>query len=279
MTSRCLRFAAVVFVSSALPYAQTRPDFPDQEKAISAELGKIRSLPDAEWTKAVAQIARQVQQLPQGPGKHSLIGRFGNLVTEGDAGHETLQIVAAAMADVLQESPDPQLEGTLARLARYEHVDVSLHTPGYREALAKLDANDRQRQQTDFTLSDLSGRQWSLKTLRGKVVLINFWATWCPPCRKEMPDLQALYERFRPKGLVILAISDEEIATVQPFIRERKYTYPVLVDPGRKVHRLFVVEGIPMSFVFNREGRLVAEAMDRRTETQFLAMLRQAGVE
>jgi hypothetical protein len=111
MTSRCLRFAAVVFVSSALPYAQTRRDFPDQEKAISAELGKIRSLPDAEWTKAVAQIARQVQQLPQGPGKNSLIGRFGNLVTEGDAGHETLQIVAATMADVLRESPKPAAGG------------------------------------------------------------------------------------------------------------------------------------------------------------------------
>jgi len=63
-----------------------------------------------------------------------------------------------------------------------------------------------------------------MKDLRGKVVLLNFWATWCPPCRREMPDMETLYHRFGPKGLVILAISDEERAKVETFYVQHKYS-------------------------------------------------------
>jgi peroxiredoxin len=80
-------------------------------------------------------------------------------------------------------------------------------------------------------------------------------------------------------GLVILAISDEDTAKVEPFIAEHKYTYPILLDPGRKVNTLFEVQGIPKSFVYNREGKLVAVGIDRRTERQFLEMLKMAGVQ
>jgi peroxiredoxin len=120
---------------------------------------------------------------------------------------------------------------------------------------------------------------WRLQDLRGKVVLVNFWATWCPPCRKEMPDLQALYEQFKDHGLVVLAISDEEAAKVTPFITGRKISYPVLLDPGRKVNDLFIVEGIPKSFVYDRSGKLVTQSIDMRTRNQFLEMLAQAGVQ
>jgi peroxiredoxin len=131
----------------------------------------------------------------------------------------------------------------------------------------------------DFTLTDLSGMQWNLRTLAGKVVLVNFWATWCPPCRKELPDMETLYQRFHSRGLVILAISDEDASKVQPFVAEHKLTYPVLLDPGRKVNEPFQVEGIPKSFVYGREGKLVAEAIDMRTQSQFLEMLKRAGLE
>ena len=90
--------------------------------------------------------------------------------------------------------------------------------------------------------------------------------------------MEALYEWFAPQGLVILGISDEESATVQKFLAEQKYTYPILLDPGRKVTQLFGVEGIPNSFLYGRDGKLVAVAIDRRTPGQFLAMLRLAGL-
>ena len=146
-------------------------------------------------------------------------------------------------------------------------------------AIAKLEADDRARQTANFTLTDLSGKSWTLQDLHGSVVLVNFWATWCPPCRKEMPDLEALYQRFAAKGLVILAISDEEASTVRPFIADRQVTYPILLDPGRKVNELFRVEGIPKTFVYDREGKLAAQAIDMRTSRQFLEMLAHAGLE
>jgi peroxiredoxin len=94
-----------------------------------------------------------------------------------------------------------------------------------------------------------------------------------------MPDLETLYQRFGPNGFVVLGISDEEAAKVDPFIRERKVTFPVLLDPGRKVNEMFVVEGIPRSFVYDREGKLVSQSIDMRTQKQFLEMLRKAGLE
>jgi peroxiredoxin len=125
----------------------------------------------------------------------------------------------------------------------------------------------------------MDGKTYSLDALRGKIVLLNFWATWCPPCRKEMPDMEALYRRFRQKGLVVLAVSDEDRETVAGFLAKQNYMFPVLLDPGRKTAGAFSVEGIPKSFIFDAQGQLVAEAMDMRTERQFLDLLKEAGLQ
>jgi peroxiredoxin len=93
-----------------------------------------------------------------------------------------------------------------------------------------------------------------------------------------MPDLELLYQQFKDQGLVILAISDEEAEKVKPFIAQGKFTYPILLDPGRKVNELFEIEGIPKTFVYDRNGKLVAQSIDMRTRRQFLEMLAQAGL-
>jgi len=94
-----------------------------------------------------------------------------------------------------------------------------------------------------------------------------------------MPDLETLYKQFKDQGLVILAISDEDESKVKPFIAEQKVTYPILLDPGRKVNELFEIEGIPKTFVYDRSGKLVAQSIDMRTRKQFLGMLAQAGLQ
>jgi len=87
------------------------------------------------------------------------------------------------MPDERGRAPEPYFE--LAELVRYEHMRTFLRSPEFSEAMQKLEAYDQQRQRADFTLSDINGKKWTLSRLRGKVVILNFWATWCPPCRKE----------------------------------------------------------------------------------------------
>ena len=200
-------------------------------------------------------------------------------------GRDTLQEVAMTLAGALKEEPPADKNGEpapqymeLAELVRYEHVKAPLDDPHMQTALAKLEEIDKIRQDADFALPDLNGKVWELKKLQGKVVMVNFWATWCPPCRKEMPDMEALYQRFKSQGLVILGISDEYAPKVTSYLAEHKVEYPVLLDAGRKVNARFQIEGIPKSFVYDRKGKLVAQAIDMRTEAQFLEMLRQAGI-
>jgi peroxiredoxin len=276
--------AFIAFLSAALK-AQDKTIWSDQEKPIAQQIGQLRKLDDAARARVTKDLALQIRALPSGKNKLTLAGGLASLATEGDFGHDTLQEVTTTLADALRENAasggtDTQsLYIELASLVRYEHMQASSDDPEYAAATARLEADDAARQKADFTLPDLQGKSWHLRDLVGKVVLVNFWATWCPPCRKEMPDLEALYEKYKDQGFVILAISDEESAKVIPFIAERKITYPILLDPGRKVNELFVVEGIPKSFVFNRGGKLVAQSIDMRTRGQFQSMLARAGLE
>ena len=90
--------------------------------------------------------------------------------------------------------------------------------------------------------------------------------------------MNLIYNHYKSQGLVILSISDEDAFKVGSYIAHAGYTYPVLLDPGGKVAKQFHVEGIPKSFVFNRDGKLVAQSIDMRTQMQFLRMLAKAGL-
>ena len=255
------------------------------ELAIREQISQLRNLADDVRARTTKQLAHDIRALPKTEPKLTLANALANLSTEGDFGHETLQEVAATLASALSEQPPP-MNGAdpasayleLATLVRYEHVQVPTDDPQFKAAMAKLDADDAARAMADFSLTDLQGKNWALHDLRGKIVLVNFWATWCQPCRQEMPDLDALYQRFKDQGLVVLAISDEDTNKVKPFITERPVTYPILLDPGRKINDAFRIDGIPKSFVYDREGKLVAQSIDMRTRKQFLEMLAQAGL-
>jgi thiol-disulfide isomerase/thioredoxin len=134
---------------------------------------------------------------------------------------------------------------------------------------------DAEVEKADFTLKDLHGKKWTLSELRGKIVMVNFWATWCAPCRLEMGELDRLYTFFEPQGLVILSITDEDGFKVNSFLGGSTYHPPILLDPGGSVHKLFHIEGIPRTFLFNRDGKLLSVAIDQRTLRQFLAMLQK----
>ncbi len=280
-----MRGAVLFTVVLLAALAQVKPTWSADEQPIVDKLRGLRKVPDEARGGVTQELALAIRGLRLSPNKLRLAEGLANLSTEGDFGQTTLREVAATLAAALREQPaQDQKDGpaqayvTLAQLAYYEHVPVSLDAAPFAAAMAKLADEDRRRASADFTLRDLNGKAWKLSGLRGQVVLVNFWATWCPPCRKEMPDLDSLYSRFREQGLVVLAISDEETGKVTPFLKEHGVSYPILLDTDRAVSKLFGVEGIPKSFVYNRDGKLVATAIDMRTRRQFLAMLASAGL-
>ncbi len=113
----------------------------------------------------------------------------------------------------------------------------------------------------DFTLADLTGKEHKLSDSRGKNVLLVFWATWCPPCRREIPDLIELRKTVSEDNLAILAISDEKLDLVKKFVTDQKMNYTVLLDKGNMpkpfgVMRIYTTTGIPCSFFINPEGKI-----------------------
>jgi cytochrome c biogenesis protein CcmG/thiol:disulfide interchange protein DsbE len=107
----------------------------------------------------------------------------------------------------------------------------------------------------DFTLETLDGRQVSLSDYKGSAVLINLWATWCDPCRAEVPDIEAAYRAHRDEGFVVLGVNLEEPReTVKPFVEEFGITYPVLLDGRGEVMKAYRGSGLPMSVMVDRDG-------------------------
>ncbi len=111
----------------------------------------------------------------------------------------------------------------------------------------------------DFTLQDIGGRAHRLADLHGKVVFLNVWATWCPPCREEMPSMERLYRRLLGKDFVMLAVSEDETGAtaVVPFVNQMGITFPVLIDPEGLVSQRYGVTGYPETFVIDRDGRVI----------------------
>ena len=121
----------------------------------------------------------------------------------------------------------------------------------------------------NFSLTDLSGKTVQLSDFAGRPVLINAWATWCPPCQMEMPDLNAFYQQYRDQGFVILAINaGETAAQARAYIQQLGLTFPVLLDPDEHLMDLLHINDFPTSILVGRDGRvkmIYIGRMDRPT--------------
>jgi len=108
-----------------------------------------------------------------------------------------------------------------------------------------------------FQLTNLAGENGSLDQYRGKVVLLNFWATWCKPCTKEMPAMQTAYDALRDQGFVVLAINElEDVPKVREHIAEHRHTFEVLLDPDNHVANQYGVVGLPVSIFIDKTGHV-----------------------
>lgn len=130
----------------------------------------------------------------------------------------------------------------------------------------------------DFELNDLEGETWRLSDLRGKVTLINFWATWCAPCRLEMPTIQERADQD-PTQLAVLAVNfDESPEQVQSFVDELGLRFAVLLDPGAKVQDLYQVRGYPTSFIVDKAGVVRFQHIGILSKEQLDEYLQDLGV-
>ncbi len=108
-----------------------------------------------------------------------------------------------------------------------------------------------------FTLKDLSGVSRTLKEFRGKLIFLNFWATWCHPCRDEMPEMEKLWKRLKNKGFVIIAVAvDKNPRMVREFYESYKVTFPVLLDPKGEVRKKYEVTALPMTYMIGKDGKI-----------------------
>lgn len=136
----------------------------------------------------------------------------------------------------------------------------------------------------DFTLVDQYGNDHTLSEYKGKTVFLNFWATWCPPCRAEMPDIQKVYEEYSSEGedaLVVLGIAAPDYGSeiseegIKEFLNENGYTYPVLMDPGGKIFTEYGVYSYPTTFMINKEGKVFGYASGQLNEDTMKSIIKQ----
>ena len=167
--------------------------------------------------------------------------------------------VAAALVSPALAGSDPPAVGALLAPAQLASLDLR----PYPQEMAP----------PELSLRTLDGRMVSVAGLRGHVVLLNFWATWCLECRSEMPALEVLHRRFGAHGLAIVGVNTREgQPVVGKYVRELRLTFPVLLDPDGAVTARYGVIGLPTTFLVGRDGRAVALAIGARDWTRAAAV-------
>jgi peroxiredoxin len=129
----------------------------------------------------------------------------------------------------------------------------------------------------DFTLKDVNGADVRLSDYKGKVILLNFWATWCGPCRVEMPEFESLYNQHKDEGFTILAINNAETAAqIQGFRQELGLNFPMLMDESGEIQRLYNIDGYPRTFLLDRNGIIIARQWGPLTVEQIQELVTTA---
>jgi peroxiredoxin len=186
----------------------------------------------------------------------------------------TSQPAVAPSPSTQQKTGQPQFElkvnpqtGTTTTQAG-SPLQISVNPPAAAAPTAGMPA-------PDFSLQDLKGRPVQLSKLKGKVVAVNFWATWCGPCRAEIPGFVKAYEKYQSKGLEIVGISMDRVGkdAVHEFVKKNGITYPVAIDMSQTPQKYGGVSGIPTTFIVDREGKVAKQHVGYMDQTMFEKMV------
>jgi peroxiredoxin len=190
---------------------------------------------------------------------------------------ETIRPAVELLVNAARDSAYP-IDDEAVLVMREYGLNLGQNDPSIQSRIALAQIEEALSDRYSFTLPSPDGTSASLEDLRGKVVLLNFWATWCGPCRAEKPILQNIYRDLKDKGFMLMAITDEDPATVRRFVNEYHITLPVFVDRTRSVFDHYVVEDVPKTIILNRQGRVVARPITIYNEGELRKALAAAGV-
>jgi peroxiredoxin len=179
-----------------------------------------------------------------------------------------LLVVAAVGAGLLASAKPPAPEPAAVPAGRpAPAAELAPSTSALDAVFRELDlvTPSRAKAAEDFSLPALDGGKFRLADQRGKVVLVNFWATWCPPCLEEMPAMERLWRRHKDAGFVLVAVSvDTDPGKVAPFVAEHRLTFPVALDSTMSVANKYGVRALPSSFIVGKDGGLAGLALGPR---------------
>lgn len=221
----------------------------------ASKLFEANSSPKIYWIDKARSIVlrRTSKELPEGSAKESPLAMFG--------GFDVTETTTISVAWINEPLPDSLFVFTPPAGAK-EVEEMGF--PGMSAERVNLAGKEA----INFTLADFDGKQVELQSLRGKVVLLDFWATWCGPCVRELPHIEKLHREFKDKGLVVLGINNEEPEVARKFIKENGYTFPTLSDPEGEVGELYCVSAIPQVLVISREGKILTHLVGSKDESE-----------
>ena len=163
-----------------------------------------------------------------------------------------LFFVLASSCDRSEESSTNNIKGDIQEMDRlFQEADVlRIQDPG---------------EPLEIILNDMNGRERKLSDFRGKIIFLNFWATWCLPCRKEMPSMERLYKRFRDKDFEMIGINMQEPASsVKEFFENYKFSFISLLDSTGDVQKRFGIRAIPSTLILDKKGRIIGKAIGEK---------------
>lgn len=246
---------------------------------LTAELSSLTLLPDEPLTVEGRQIPCYVLSLVRGVGSNKdntrywidreryLVLRESTEQTSGigtDSVMSSLHLVNFLSAAINQRVANSAFSYTPPKGA----IEINRLDPESLASKRNAPVNRIGQAAPNFTLTDLNGAKVSLQSLRGKAVLLNFWASWCGPCVAEMPHLERLHREYKNKGVIILGVDDEEAEVAQGYLKRHGYTFNTLIDAEKQVSRLYRISAIPQSYFITKDGKIADYALGTRRESE-----------
>lgn len=204
--------------------------------------------------------------------QHLVLKQLDSYMLPAKKSEDSVQVTETTVVHSFEQNPS------------FSSSTFNFETPDDAERVSEVSLGGRSgssmegREAPSFTLTNLAGKEVSLQDYRGNIVMLDFWATWCAPCRRAHPDIQDLYEEYKEDGVVILGINNEGRNTARQYMQKHDYNFPTLLDTTDSTAREYGVNAMPYYFVIDRNGNISSEIVGYHPKSDMLEALKKAGL-